>query len=266
MIEPAVSHSAAADLPPRVRAVLVAALAGITAIAWLYLYLLTLRMPAMDGMAMAMSAAPAPWSAAEAGLMFVMWWVMMAGMMLPGVAPMVLTFATINRRKRARGQPYVPTAVFAAGYLLALGGFSLLATIAQWWLEQAALLSPMMRTGTPLLGGLLFVAAGVYQFTPLKRACLRHCRSPFAFIVNHWRDGTRGALVMGLGHGLYCLGCCWVVMALLFVGGVMNLLWVAALTAFVLLEKLLPGGERVARAGGALMLAFGGFLLLRGGA
>ncbi len=255
-----------AVLPRRERLAILAALAGVSAIAWLYLYLLDRQMADMPSMAgAAMAAQPAPWTATDFVLMFVMWWVMMVGMMLPSAAPMLLTFATVNRKKRARGQPYVPTAVFALGYLAAWGGYSLAATAAQWGLEQAALLTPMMRTASPILGALLFAAAGIYQFTPLKYACLAHCRSPFDFILNRWRDGARGALRMGAGHGLYCLGCCWVLMALLFVGGVMNLLWVAAIAALVFAEKLLPAGKwaarGIARAGGALMLAFGGYLL-----
>lgn len=206
---------------------------------------------------MAMATAPAPWTAAEAAALLAMWWIMMAGMMLPSAAAMVLTFATINRKRRERGEPYVATAVFVAGYLLAWGGYSAAATAAQWGLEQAALLSPMMVATSPLFGGALLVGAGVYQFTPLKHACLNHCRSPFAFLLNRWRDGTGGALAMGVENGLYCLGCCWVAMALLFVFGVMNLLWVAALTALVLVEKTVPGGERLARIAGAAMVAAG---------
>jgi predicted metal-binding membrane protein len=140
-------------------------------------------------------------------LLFAMWWVMMVGMMLPGVAPVILTFATVNRNRRARAQPYVPAALFAAGYLLAWGGFSLAAALAQWALERAALLSPMdMTTDSRLLGGLLFIAAGLYQFTPVKFACLRFCRSPLDFVVNHWRAGRVGALRLGFAHGLYFVG------------------------------------------------------------
>lgn len=270
-------ETSGAGAPPRLRLrerwAILGGLIGITTLAWLYLYRLTLAMPgmAMDGGGMGqaaelgMRALPRPWTFPDAALMFVMWWVMMIGMMLPSAAPMILTFATINRRKRARGQPYVPTALFSSGYLIAWGGFSLAATAAQWGLEQLALLSQtMMTTLSPLLGGLLFVAAGLYQLTPLKYACLEHCRSPFDFILNRWRDGGGGALAMGIDHGLYCIGCCWVVMALLFVGGVMNLLWVAALAAFVLMEKLVPAGQWVARSSGALMIAFGLTLIATG--
>jgi predicted metal-binding membrane protein len=176
---------------------------------------------------------------------------------------MTLTFATVNRRRRELRTPYVPTAVFVAGYLLAWGAFSVAATALQWGLERAALMTPMMHTSSPLLGGLLFVAAGLYQLTPLKHACLRRCRSPLAFVLERWRDGAGGALRMGAEHGAYCLGCCAFLMALLFAGGVMNLLWVAAIGAVVLLEKLLSAGEALARGAGALAIAWGGWMIVR---
>ena len=244
------------DLMLRQRVVIAAALAGLTALCWLYLLIVAADMRAMGDMAMPMPMEPK--GAVDLVLLLAMWWVMMAGMMLPGAAPMILTFATINRRRRARAQPYAPTALFAAGYLLAWGGFSVAATLGQWGLERLALLSPIdMTTTSARLGGLLFVAAGLYQLTPLKQACLLVCRSPFDFVVNHWRDGAVGALHMGLAHGLYCLGCCWILMALLFVGGVMNLLWVAVLAAVVMVEKLFPLGFWMARIGGLLLVGYG---------
>jgi len=251
-------------MPRRERAVIVAALAGVTALAWAYVVHLARGMAGMGDMAsMAMAPMLAPWSARDAVLMFAMWWVMMVGMMLPSALPMTLTFAAINRGRRERGGAYVPTALFVAGYLFAWGAFSLAATAAQWALERAALMTGMMRTSSPLLGALLFVAAGVYQLTPLKRACLHRCRTPLAFVLEHWRDGAAGALHMGAAHGRFCLGCCALLMALLFVGGVMNLLWVAAIAVFVLIEKVLPAGERVARVAGVLSIAFGVWLALK---
>ena len=232
----------AAALPRRERAVIFAALAGVAALAWLYL----VSMPPM-----AMGAAA----------IFVMWWVMMTGMMLPSALPMTLTFATVSRRRRELGTRYVPTAVFVAGYLLAWGAFSLAATAAQWALEHTALMSPMMRLSSPLVGGLVFVAAGVYQLTPLKHVCLRRCRSPLAFVLERWHEGTAGAFRMGAVHGAYCLGCCALLMALLFIGGVMNLLWAAAIAAWVLVEKLLPRGEALARAAGVMAILFGAWML-----
>jgi predicted metal-binding membrane protein len=247
----------------RQRAVILAALAAIAALAWLYLFLAAADMTAaMAGMDRTMVIPPR--GSTELLLLFAMWWVMMVGMMLPSVAPVILTFATVNRNRAARGEPYVPSALFTAGYLLAWVGFSLAATLAQEALERANLISPMdMTTNSRLLGGLLFLAAGLYQFAPVKLACLRFCRSPLDFVVNHWRDGPGGAVRMGLTHGLYCLGCCWVLMLLLFVGGVMNLLWVAFLGVVVLVEKL-SAGPWMGRIGGALMMIYGAWLLAMG--
>jgi predicted metal-binding membrane protein len=238
-----------------VKLVIAAALAGVTALSWLYL-------AGMAGMSMAPMLEA--WTLRHALLMFAMWWVMMAGMMLPGAAPMTLTFATINRRRRERGSPYVPTALFVAGYLLAWAAFSVAATAAQWALERAALMTPMMRTSSPLVGAALFVAAGVYQLTPLKHACLNRCRSPLAFVLQHWRDGAGGALRMGAEHGWFCLGCCALLMTLLFAVGIMNLLWVAAIAVLVLLEKVMPAGERVARAAGVLAIGLGAWMAAQG--
>jgi predicted metal-binding membrane protein len=250
----------------RDRMMIVVALVALSAISWLYLVDLAASMGGATGgeMGQAMGASISAWSASQFGLMFVMWWVMMVGMMVPSAAPMILMFATINRRRRARDEPFVPTAVFGVGYLLSWGAFSLVATSAQWGLEEAALLSPMMVSTSPVLGGVLFIAAGIYQWTPLKYACLKNCRSPLGFIMTHWRDGPLGSLRMGVEHGVFCLGCCWSIMALLFVGGVMNLLWVAAIAAFVFVEKLFPAGEMVARGAGVLMVAAGGYLLVAG--
>jgi predicted metal-binding membrane protein len=241
--------------------VIVAALAGIVALAWLYLFLAAADMTtSMAGMDRHMAMPPK--RAVDLLLLLAMWWVMMVGMMLPGAAPVILTFANVNRNRRARGEPYVPAALFTTGYLLTWGAFSVAATLAQWALESATLLSPMdMTTDSRLLGGLLFLAAGLYQFTPVKLACLRSCRSPLDFVLNHWRAGPGGALRMGMEHGLYCLGCCWILMLLLFVGGVMNLLWVAGLAAVVLIEKLMPG-PWIGRIGGVLLAAGGVWLLV----
>ena len=250
----------AASLLRGERRIVLLALAGVTVIAWMYLVVarpgMDMSMPDMPDMPdMAMPFA-APW-------VFAMWWVMMLGMMLPSAAPMVLTFASLQRHKRQRDEPYVPTALFVAGYLLVWGAFCLAATAAQWLLQASGLLSPMMALASTMLGGAVLILAGIYQFTPLKQACLRLCRSPFAFVLNHWRDGSGGALRMGASHGLYCLGCCWVLMTLLFVVGLMNLIWVAVIAAFVFAEKLLPGGVWVGRVGGAAMSAVGIWLLVQ---
>jgi predicted metal-binding membrane protein len=246
------------------RSVVLLALLALTILSWLWLISLGRGMSdkaatSMPGMVMPMPM-PSPWSAATFGLTFAMWWVMMLGMMLPGAAPMILTFATVNRNKRASGQDFVPVSVFTLGYLLVWGFFSAGATVAEWALDQLAMLSASLTTISPMLGGGLLIAAGIYQVTPLKQACLRHCRSPLTFVLNHWHDGRVGALFMGVAHGTFCVGCCWVLMALLFVVGVMNLLWVAAVAVFVFVEKLLPGGPWIGRLGGGAMVAVGAWL------
>ncbi|MGQ0655586.1 MAG: DUF2182 domain-containing protein [Betaproteobacteria bacterium] len=191
-----------------------------------------------------------------------MWVAMMAAMMLPATYPMVRAFVTINRRRRERQAPYVPTAWFVLGYLLAWSAFSVAAVAAQWALQHAGLLNAMGESASRTLSGALFLAAGLYQWTPLKDACLSRCRSPEAFVLTEWRDGHAGAVVMGLRHGLFCVGCCGVLMLLLFAVAVMDLVWVAALTALVMAEKLLPGG-RVLRhvIGAGLVVAGFAFLL-----
>ena len=196
------------------------------------------------------------WTAAELGLTFLMWAVMMVGMMVPSAAPMILLFAAIHRRRREQRQPTVPVAVFLAGYLAIWTAYAAAATLAQWGLHAAAMLSASMATTSAVLGGVLLISAGLFQWTPLKRICVTSCRSPLSFLMTRWRDGTMGAFAMGVDHGLYCVGCCWMLMALLFVAGVMNLAWVAAIAIVVLMEKVVPGGERIGRAIGiALMLA-----------
>ena len=237
---------------------MIAALVAITALSWLYIHL---QMRPMADMADMAPAAAAPWTAADWLLNVLIWWAMMPGMMLPSAAPMILTFATVNRRRRERGQPYVPSLVFTLGYLIAWGAFGVFAAVADWALERAALISPVTGRLGPILGPSLIIATGIYQLTPLKSACLTHCRSPLDFVLNHWRDGAGGALLMGFGHGLYCLGCCWLLMALLFALGLMSPLWMAAIAAFVLIEKLFPAGLWIARIAGVLMLGFGIYLI-----
>jgi predicted metal-binding membrane protein len=238
----------------RDRAAILTAIAGTTALAWAYLV-------SMAGMPMGGMHA---WTAAHFAMMFAMWAAMMVGMMLPSATPMTLVYAQVVRKAAREGSALPSTAVFVAGYLLAWTGFSLVATAAQWALDRAALLSPMLVAESPRLGAALMVAAGVYQLTPWKGACLRHCRAPAHFFAQHFRPGRLGALRLGLHHGLYCLGCCWALMGLLFVGGVMNLVWIAAIALFVLAEKLIPRGVGGGRLAGAALIALGALLLARG--
>jgi predicted metal-binding membrane protein len=198
-----------------------------------------------------------PWSASEFGVRLVMWTVMMVAMMTPTAAPMTLVYAAVGRKAAREAHPVAPTFVFVAGYLAVWALFSVTATAAQGGLDQLALLSPMMVSASRVLGGGLLIGAGIYELTPLKHACLAHCRAPAHFISGHWRRGFTGAFRIGLALGVYCLGCCWVLMGLLFVAGVMNLLWIAAIAVFILLEKAMPFGETGGRLVGAALILVG---------
>ena len=244
--------------------VALAGLLAITIIAWAYLVYLGQGMQDMGDMVdMAASGGRMGmgWSAWDVALTLVMWVVMMVAMMVPSATPMILAFTGINRRRQQQETPFVPTSVFLSGYLAVWVGFSVAATVAQLFLSLTFLLSPMMASANPAFGAILLFAAGAFQLSPLKSACLRHCRTPMSFITNDWRDGHRGALLMGLHHGAYCLGCCWALMGLLFLLGVMNLVWIAVLAAFVLVEKVVPGGIWVGRLAGLGLLAWGVWLL-----
>jgi predicted metal-binding membrane protein len=248
----------------RDRIIVLSSLALITALSWAYVASLASDMQNNMDMVteMAMPQMQEAWSATDFTLTFVMWAVMMVAMMTPSAAPMILLFAGVTRRRQKQQVPYVPTSVFLLGYLVVWTAFSVLATAAQWGLHAVSLLSPMMVSTSPILGGILLLIAGIYQWTPLKHACLSKCRSPLGFVLNEWREGRWGAFVMGLKHGSYCTGCCWSLMALLFVTGVMNLVWVGAIAGFILLEKVAPGGRRLGQAAGVLMVAGGVVVLL----
>jgi predicted metal-binding membrane protein len=193
-----------------------------------------------------------------------MWAMMMVAMMLPSAAPTILMFGGVARRRQLEGRPAVPVAVFTLGYLAVWVFYAIVAAAAQWQLHRLALLSPSMAAASPALAGGLLIAAGVYQWMPFKAACLSHCRSPLHFFSTEWREGVGGALAMGMRHGSYCVGCCWLLMALLFVAGVMNLVWVAVIASFVLLEKLVPRGDWIGRVGGLAMVAWGVWVMSGG--
>jgi predicted metal-binding membrane protein len=203
------------------------------------------------------AAMPADWTATYIISMFFMWWVMMIAMMLPSAAPTILLATALNRRSQADVPPFGSAAAFTFGYLLAWALFSLVAVILQWWLEQSRMLSMHMESVNTALTGALLLAAGAWQLSPIKNACLRHCQSPVEFLTRHRRPGTVGALYMGAHHGLYCLGCCWFLMALLFVGGVMNLYWIVGLAVFVFAEKALAMGPAMSRLAGYALLLWG---------
>jgi predicted metal-binding membrane protein len=204
------------------------------------------------------------WDFTHLTLLFAMWVVMMAGMMLPSAAPALLLYARVIRKSPEAARAPAHVYAFAGGYLLVWTAFSLLATVLQRVLAELLLLSPMMETRSRLMGGALLVVAGLYQLTPYKRTCLESCRSPAAFISRYWRRGVAGGFRLGVLHGNFCLGCCWALMLLLFVGGVMNLWWIGALTVFVLLEKLAPLGAQGGRLSGALLIAAGCFNVVQG--
>jgi predicted metal-binding membrane protein len=232
----------------------------VTALAWAYLVRLSHQMSSstahdtmMAQMGMTMDM---PWTATDVFFTFVMWAVMMVGMMTGTAAPMLLLFAGARAARGSRGMPPA-VMMFGLGYIIVWVAFSAGAALAQWMLHQSAMLTPAMAASNGRLGGAILVAAGAYQLTSIKGACLTRCRSPLGFLMTHWHDGAIGALQMGLRHGVYCVGCCWLLMCLLFVVGVMNLVWVAALTAFVLVEKIGPYGLMVARTAGAIMIVFG---------
>lgn len=255
------------------RTILVAGLLAVIALSWLWLLLGAgmemdaFEMTRQSEPVVALSVMPSPmiqfveWTFGYALLMVFMWWVMMVAMMLPSASPMLLLFAIINRKQRSRGRPFVPTGVFAAGYLIVWGLFSVIATLLQWALEGSGLLSSMMVSTSALLGGCLLLAAGAWQLTPIKQACLRHCRSPIAFLSGNWRNGRGGAFLMGVRHGVYCLGCCGFIMGLLFYGGVMNLYWIIGLAVFVLIEKLTPADHWISKAVGIGLLGWGGLVI-----
>jgi len=258
------SPSPVAALLRRDRVVIACCIAGVTTLAWAYLVHLSRQMSsptnAMTMVASMGMAAKAPLSAADLVMTWVMWSVMMIGMMSPSAAPVVLLFAGTQARGDRHGG-HVAVTLFGVGYLAIWLGFSAAAALTQSAFHQAALLSPAMTIVSSRLSGVILIGAGVYQLTPAKSACLRHCQSPLGFLMSNWSDGSRGAAWMGLRHGLYCMGCCWAAMGVLFVVGVMNLAWVGLLTAFILLERLGRAGMLAARAGGIVMLAAGVFFV-----
>ena len=204
------------------------------------------------------------WDFPHQALLFAMWVVMMIGMMLPSATPTLLLYASVLRKSpesdRARALVYAS----AAGYVLVWIGFSLAATVLQLLLAHWSLISRMMEAKSRVLGAALLLAAGIYQLTSFKRTCLETCRSPVAFIMQHMKPGMWGGFRLGALQGLQCLGCCWVLMLLLFVGGVMNLWWIGGLTLFVVLEKLAPLGAQGGRLSGLLMMSVGLWNLLLG--
>ena len=243
------------SLPLRDRVVIMSIVGILTLLCWAYLVDMAIDMDKMMSMGMMMEMPV--WTASYFGSMLLMWVIMMIGMMAPTAIPMALVYAAIYRKAKSEGSVVAPTSIFVSGYLVMWALFSLFATLAQWGLNEAALLSPMMVSNSPWFGASLLIVAGIFQFTQMKDSCLQHCRSPVHFISENWRTGSFGAFRMGLEHGIYCIGCCWILMGLLFFGGVMSILWIAGITLFVLLEKFLPFGDLGGRVTGGAMIIIG---------
>lgn len=253
----------------RDRSIVLIGLGFIILLSWAYMGYLAWNMANMMdiseasmGMEMAMPTFQ-PWGIVDFLLVFIMWTVMMFAMMTPSAAPMVLMYSKVNQQRQSQQKQVVlGTAIFFLGYLLVWTAFSAAATLAQGVLHAATLLSPMMETTSPVLGGIILITAGVFQFTPLKYACLSHCRTPLSLLMAEWREGKWGALIMGMRQGVFCVGCCWLIMALLFVSGVMNLIWIAVIAAYVLVEKLLPGGHKISWSIGVMMTGWGIWMIM----
>jgi predicted metal-binding membrane protein len=250
----------------RDRLVVIAGLVAVTLLAWGYLAYLRWRMSPAETMASMASEMALPharsWGSVELLLLFAMWSVMMVAMMVPSVTPLILMFARARRQRSSSGV-VGSAAMLLLGYLTVWTAFSAVAAVTQWVLHRAALMSPMMVSASPVLGGTLLLLAGAFQFSPLKRVCLTHCRSPLHFVLTEVGHGWRGPFVIGLEHGAHCVGCCWNLMALLLVAGVMNLFWVAAIALAVLVEKVAPAGRALGRMAGAALIAAGIVVLAR---
>ena len=240
------------------RLILTAGLFLIALLSWWYIIYLYRQMYPMNMNALffAMPMTPA-WTLTDFILLFLMWLVMMIAMMTPSVAPLILLFAMVNRQRKQRQNPFVPGMYLLAGYIAAWTVFSLLATILQWALQQVSWLNPEMIITNKILGSIILITAGVFQFTSLKQSCLHHCQSPVEFIHRKWKDGRMGAFKMGIQNGVYCLGCCWMLMILLFVSGIMNILWIALISFFVLIEKLVPHSKWISYIAGVGLVAYG---------
>ncbi len=245
------------SLPIRERLVILSILGLISLLCWVYLVDMAFNMDAM----MAMGSKMESWTPSYFVAMLLMWIIMMIGMMIPTAIPTILVFAAVARKAEKESGLHVSTSTFVFGYVLIWSLFSAAATLAQWGLDEADLLSSMMASKSPVFGAGLLTAAGIYQLTPGKTACLKHCRSPAQFISRSWKPGAFGAFRMGLEHGAFCLGCCWILMGLLFFGGVMSLIWIGGITLFVLLEKIIPYGIAGGRLAGIVM-TFSGLILL----
>ncbi len=259
-----ISNTPLEKLFKRDRLIIIGGLFFITLLSWLYIIYLYNQMTYMDMNALFFAMPMTPeWTATDFMLLFLMWVVMMIAMMTPSVAPLILIFAKVNRERRQQERPFVHTFYLMAGYFLVWTAFSLAATCLQWLLQQVSLLNPEMQTTNKILGGMILMVTGIFQFTPLKQTCLKYCRTPLGFILQNWKEGKQGALRMGIENGFYCVGCCWMLMVLLFVAGVMNLLWIALIALFVLVEKISPQIKWIPYAAGFVLILYGILLMIR---
>jgi predicted metal-binding membrane protein len=248
----------------RDRLIIIGGLFFIALLSWLYIIYLYRQMVYMDMNALFFAMPMTPeWTNMDFILLFLMWLVMMIAMMTPSVSPLILIFTTINRQRKQQVHPFVNAAFLMAGYFLVWAAFSFVATALQWLLQQMSLLSPDMKTTSKILGSIILIATGIFQFTPLKQTCLAHCRTPLNFVLQHWKEGKQGALKMGIENGFYCLGCCWLLMGLLFVTGIMNLLWVSIIAFFVLTEKLFSRVKWIPYLAGTLLILYGVLFLIK---
>ena len=245
------------------RIAVVVGLAGVTTVAWALTVQFAAGMSMPDGTMPMASAMPA----AGPSLLLVtgMWAAMMVGMMVPSATPMVVAYTDWMHRDPSSDKKAAAVGSFLSGYVLVWLAFSLVAAVLQLTLERVGALNAAGTTARPALGGAVLVLAGLFQVTPWKESCLSSCRTPVGFLIAEWRDGARGGLIMGIRHGVYCLGCCWALMGVLFVVGTMHLMWMAVIAGFVLAEKVAPRVLRVRYAAAVLLVGWGGSTLLNVG-
>jgi len=246
------------------RLIIISSLFIISLLAWVYIIYLYKQMAVMnmDALFFAMPMTPS-WTMTDFALLFLMWFVMMIAMMTPAVAPLILIFAMVNRQRKQQNRPFVNTAYLMTGYFVVWAAFSLAATSLQWLLQQISMLNPEMKTTNKILGSVILIATGIFQFTAFKHTCLQYCRTPIEFVHRHWKEGKPGALRMGIQNGFYCLGCCWMLMVVLFVAGIMNLLWVAIIALFVLIEKISSQTKWISYVAGFVLILYGVLFLIR---
>jgi len=242
------------------RAVVIGGLAGVSGLAWVYS---VSEAAGVHGVGAHFPHATV-WDTRVFAVVFIMWSVMMVAMMVPSASPVVLAYSTLHRKQGTDQRPFGAVTAFVVGYVVVWTAFSAAATVAQWSLHWAALISAVGVSTSALLSGGLLVVAGGFQWTSLKSACLMHCRSPFLFFLTSWREGTAGAFKMGLEHGVFCLGCCWALMGLMFFAGVMNVYWLAGLSVLVLVEKAVPAGDRLGKLAGVGMIGWGIYVVSHG--